>query len=80
AFDWDLLISVLQDIRAEKPVHIPHYDMKTSTRVPDQSVRIERPAVVLLEGILVLFDARVRGLLSMAIFVDEDSDTRLARR
>lgn len=39
-----------------------------------------RPEVVLLEGILVLYDKKVRDLLSMMVFVDEDSDTRLARR
>ncbi len=36
--------------------------------------------VVLLEGILVLFNSRVRSLLDMKIFVDLDSDLRLARR
>ncbi len=36
--------------------------------------------VVLLEGILVLYDAHVRDLMHMKLFVDTDSDTRLARR
>ena len=36
--------------------------------------------VVLLEGILVLYDNHIRDLLHMKLFVDTDSDTRLARR
>ncbi len=36
--------------------------------------------VVLFEGILVLYDPDVRDMLHMKLFVDTDSDTRLARR
>ena len=36
--------------------------------------------VVLLEGILVLYDPQIRELMHMKLFVDTDSDTRLARR
>lgn len=36
--------------------------------------------VVLLEGILVLYDPEIRDLMHMKLFVDTDSDTRLARR
>lgn len=36
--------------------------------------------VVLLEGILVLYDPQVRELMHIKLFVDTDSDTRLARR
>lgn len=36
--------------------------------------------VVLLEGILVLYDSHVRDMMHMKLFVDTDSDTRLARR
>ena len=43
-------------------------------------VTIHPADVVLLEGILVLYDAPVRDLMHMKLFVDTDSDTRLARR
>jgi len=43
-------------------------------------VQFESVDVVLLEGILVLYDPMIRSLLSMKLFVDTDSDTRLARR
>ncbi len=43
-------------------------------------VMVSPADVVLLEGILVLYDSGVRDLMHMKLFVDTDSDTRLARR
>ncbi|KAJ8756201.1 hypothetical protein K2173_024748 [Erythroxylum novogranatense] len=40
----------------------------------------DHPDVIIVEGILVLHDARVRDLMNMRVFVDTDSDLRLARR
>lgn len=48
-------------------------------RKPDM-VPIHPADVVLLEGILVLYDPHIRDLMHMKLFVDTDSDTRLARR
>ena len=45
-----------------------------------RSRRIYPADVVLFEGILVLYDPNVRDMLHMKLFVDTDSDTRLARR
>jgi uridine kinase len=41
---------------------------------------IESTDVILFEGILVLYDREMRDLMHMKLFVDTDSDTRLARR
>ena len=79
AFDWDLLLECLGGIRDGREVQIPVYDYKTHSR-REETEAVGRPDVVLLEGILVLFDARVRAMLDMMLFVDEDSDTRLSRR
>lgn len=47
----------------------------------DADMTMIQPAdVVLLEGILVLYDPQIRDLMHMKLFVDTDSDTRLARR
>lgn len=43
-------------------------------------VTIHPADVVLLEGILVLYDPQIREMMHMKLFVDTDSDTRLARR
>ena len=79
AFDWDLLLERLAEIRAGHAVSVPIYDYKTHSRLAETE-EVGQPDVVLLEGILVLFDPRVRAQLDMMLFVDEDSDTRLSRR
>lgn len=45
-----------------------------------ETITIMPADVVLLEGILILYDSNVRELMHMKLFVDTDSDTRLARR
>lgn len=56
AFDWDLLLASLQSIRRGEPTRIPSYDFKTHSRSDQDSVLLEAPQVVLIEGILILFD------------------------
>ncbi|KAE9550607.1 hypothetical protein FO519_006178 [Halicephalobus sp. NKZ332] len=80
AFDDALFKQVLMDLKAGSPVSIPHYNFVTHSRDPDQAVRIENVDVVLIEGILVFYDPEIRELFDMKIFVDTDSDIRLARR
>jgi len=61
-------------------VTVPQYDYETGVLKTSPGIKIASPDIVLLEGILVLFDHIVRGMLSMRIFVEEDSDVRLSRR
>ena len=48
--------------------------------VKDQFTVINPSDVVLLEGILVFYNADIRDMFDMKLFVDTDADTRLARR
>jgi len=92
AFDDDLTLKVIRNLKAGQVVQIPQYDFKTHTRCKPgnaQKGKSERqeqcqsvyPAeVILFEGILVLYNKDIRNLMDMKIFVDTDSDTRLARR
>jgi len=80
AFDWVLLNQTLDAILQGKSVSIPIYDHENFQYKKDSFLVINQPEVILLEGILVLFDQQLREKLSMKIFVDEDSDVRLARR
>ncbi len=71
--------STLSGILRREFVEIPTYNFKTHSQC--EQPQLIRPAdVVLLEGILVLYDPRVRDLMNMKLFVDTDSDTRLSRR
>ncbi|CAM8980614.1 unnamed protein product [Rhodiola kirilowii] len=79
AFDNELLLSCLDKLKQGQSVSIPNYDYKTHKYI-DPSRKVNPSDVIILEGILVLHDPRVCKLMSMKIFVDTDSDVRLARR
>jgi len=80
AFDWDLLSETLKSLRDGKSVNIPVYDFVTHSRAPDKSTTIYGADVIIIEGILIFYIAEMRNIMDMKIFVDADSDTRLARR
>jgi len=81
ALDWDLLVSILKRLSKSKTVDIPIYDFSTNSRSEKTNqVHGSISDVIILEGILVLYHPRVLEMLDMKIFVDTDSDTRLARR
>ncbi|XP_049806340.1 uridine-cytidine kinase isoform X1 [Schistocerca nitens] len=80
AFDNDLILQTLRDILAGKKCEIPEYDYKTNSRCEDKFITIYPADVVLFEGILVFYFPEIRELFHMKLFVDTDSDTRLARR
>ncbi|XP_006647152.1 uridine kinase-like protein 3 [Oryza brachyantha] len=79
AFDTELLLSCMENLKHGKAVDIPNYNFKTYKSVA--SARKVNPSdVIILEGILVFHDSRVRDLMNMKIFVDTDADVRLTRR
>ncbi|KAF6205756.1 hypothetical protein GE061_019929 [Apolygus lucorum] len=79
AFNETLIYQTLQDILAGKKVDIPAYDYRSNSK-SDQLLTIYPADVVLFEGILVFYFPEIRNLFHMKLFVDTDSDTRLARR
>ncbi|XP_014254572.1 probable uridine-cytidine kinase isoform X1 [Cimex lectularius] len=79
AFNETLIYNTLTDILAGKKVTIPSYDYITNSR-SDVMQTIYPADVVLFEGILVFYFPEIRNLFHMKLFVDTDSDTRLARR
>lgn len=79
AFDLDKMVSTIQELKTGKVVDVPIYDFTTHSRLSETD-RLYGVDVVIVEGILVLYDERVRNLLDLKIYVDTDSDHRLARR
>lgn len=79
ALDLDLLVEHLTELRAGRPVDVPIYDF-THHRRSEKTRRVEPAPVVLLEGILIFVEPKVRALLDFKIFVDTDADVRLLRR
>lgn len=79
AFDWELLISQLARLSAGEFIDKPVYDFVSHART-EQTVRVAPAAVVVIDGILLFSDARVRDLCDVKVFVDADADIRLMRR
>jgi uridine kinase len=80
AFDFAALAETLLTMRKRVPISVPMYDFTKHARDPENAVMIGAADVVIVEGILTFYDPRIRDLMSMKIFVDEDADICLARR
>ncbi|CAI0391390.1 unnamed protein product [Linum tenue] len=80
AFDNDQLLSAMEKLRQGKAVDIPKYDFKSYKSDVFPARRVNPSDVIILEGILIFHDPRIRELMNMKIFVDTDADVRLARR
>ena len=79
AFDWELLVSQLADLRNGRSIRKPVYNFVTHTR-DSSTVPIPPADVIVIDGILLFSDARVRELCDVKVFVDADADIRLLRR
>ncbi|HHE9697210.1 TPA: uridine kinase [Enterococcus faecium] len=79
AFDNDLLIQHVGDLLNYKAIEKPVYDYVAHTR--SQATIIQEPKeVIILEGILILEDERLRDLMDVKVYVDTDDDIRIIRR
>ena len=79
ALDNDLLVQHLEELRAGRTVDVPIYDFVTHSRRADRR-RVEPARVLIVEGILVFVEERVRRLMDIKLFVDTDADLRVFRR
>ncbi|ERT62174.1 uridine kinase [Peptoniphilus koenoeneniae] len=79
AFDNDLLISQLKDLIDGKTIEKPIYDFEVHNRKKERE-NVSPSDVIILEGILILTEEKIRELLDIKVFVDTDSDVRIIRR
>lgn len=79
AFDWNLTFDQLSTLLTGRGVDVPVYDYPNHTRA-SEVIRVEPTRIVVFEGILALYDERLRELFDLRIFVDTDADVRLIRR
>lgn len=79
SLDNDLLVRHLKALLEERPIDKPVYDFARHTRAAE-SVRVEPRDVVLVDGILLFAEPRLRELFDLKIFVDTDADVRFIRR
>lgn len=79
AFDNELLISHLKDLLDGKSIQKPIYDFENHNR-KKETVLVEPRDIIVLEGILILYDEDLRNLMDIKLFVDTDADVRVIRR
>ncbi|WP_394274578.1 uridine kinase [Staphylococcus hyicus] len=79
AFDNDLLIQNLKDLKAGKSVEVPTYDYTIHTR-SDKKIAFEPKDVIIVEGIFALENETLRDMMDVKIYVDTDADLRILRR
>ena len=79
SFDWELLLAQLDQLLRGEAIDKPVYDFVTHTR-SEHTQRVEAADVVVIDGILLFVDERVRDRCDVKVFVDADADIRLIRR
>ncbi|XP_064617235.1 uridine-cytidine kinase-like 1 [Liolophura sinensis] len=79
AFDFDLMLHTLKRLKEGKKVEVPVYNFTTHKRDKEKKI-IYGANVVIFEGIMAFVNKELLSLMDTKIFVDTDSDIRLARR
>ena len=79
AFDTDMMIEHVKALKEGVPVERPVYSFVDHNRL-EASVKVIPAKVLIVEGILIFENKKLRDLMDIKVFVDTDADIRLARR
>ncbi len=79
AFDTDLMIQHIKELKDWKPIERPVYDFTIHNRVAE-TVTVRPAKVVVVEGILIFENKELLDLFDIKVFVDTDADVRIIRR
>ena len=79
AFDTDLMIEHLKELKAGRAIECPVYDFAQHNR-SNETITVVPKSVIIVEGILIFENEPLRELMDIKIFVDTDADVRLCRR
>ena len=79
AFEFDLMLSQIRDLKEGKNVLCPVYDFSLHTR-SERVVEIQSKPIILIDGILIFAEPRLREIMDMRIYVETDADERILRR
>jgi uridine kinase len=77
--DFQLMREQLTNLLKGNSVEIPVYDFTTHTRKSETRL-IEKHHIIIMEGILALFDSDIREMMDIKIYVETDDDIRIIRR
>jgi uridine kinase len=79
AFEWDLLISHLGQLRQGNTVGMPVYNFARHRRL-EEHAQVKPCPIIVVEGILALYNDALRQYFDMCVFVDAEADERILRR
>jgi len=79
AFDTDLMFEQLSALKEGRPIQMPTYDFVKHRRT-EETIPLNPGRLVVLEGIMILSEKRIRDLLDLKIYVDTPDDIRFIRR
>lgn len=79
AFDTELLIEHIKQLCEHKAIDKPIYNFSKHNR-ETESIHVKPREIIIIEGIMILEDERLRDLMDIKIFVDTDADVRIIRR
>lgn len=79
AFEFDLMIGQIQALKEGKDILCPVYDFTLHTRSAEV-VAIQAKPVIIIDGILIFSEPKLRELMDMRIYVETDADERILRR
>lgn len=79
SLETELLVEHLRELREGRPAAIPVYDFAEHIRLPQRHHVLPRK-VIIVDGLLILWDAQLRTLMDIKVFVDTDADIRFIRR
>ena len=79
AFDTELLIEHVKQLKEGKAIEHPVYSFVEHTRMKE-TVKVEPARVILVDGILIFENKELCNLMDIKVFVDTDADVRIIRR
>lgn len=79
SLETELMIEHLKALKDWRPINMPVYDFATHSRL-ERTVLVQPQPIILVEGILIFYEAELRKLFDVKIFVDTDADIRFIRR
>jgi uridine kinase len=78
SIEFSLLINHLKKLKNGETINMPIYSYLTCIRA-EETVKLQPKHVVIVEGIMILTDKKLREMIDIRVFVDADADDRLAR-
>ena len=79
AFEFDLMIQQISALKDGQDIDCPVYDFTQHDR-SDRVLTVKARPVILIDGILIFTEPRLRQLMDMRIYVETDADERILRR